>query len=214
MNSPETFRPAKPHSATRHLFRSVPWVVLEAGFNVVHGLSSVFAIGLLVPPGELGKASVALSTVLFIESFTSMGLQEAVIRSRSGDTITTDTAFCLALCFALAGVLLATIAAFPLGYLYDDYQITSLLLSSSSLLPLNALTLVPAAKLARKLRGGTLTKRMILGKFAGLATLFLFGLLGAGAWAVVVSAIATSAGGLFVLTLFATRFPRLRFDRP
>ncbi|MHC4050421.1 oligosaccharide flippase family protein [Bradyrhizobium sp. 25ACV] len=199
--------------ATRHLFRSVPWVMLEAGFNICHGLASIFAIGWLIAPSELGRASVALSTVLFIESFTSLGLQEAVIRARSGETLTTDTAFSLAILSGCCGVLLAGGAAVPLGYAYGSYEITALLFAAATIIPLNALLAVPAAMLARKVRGAALTKRMILGKLLGLTVLLLSGVFGTGAWAVVLSSIATSAGGLLVLALLTKRFPKFRFDK-
>jgi teichuronic acid exporter len=183
----------------------------EAFFNTLYGVSVVVVIGRFIAPVELGAASMAIATVALIEVVSSVGLQEAVVRSKSADTDVTDTAFVMAMAFAVLGMVACFVAAFLVSAAFGDRRLITLVLVASLLLPFNALATVPSAILRRKMRAGALTRRMIAGKILGLFTLSIAGVSGLGSWSLVLANLATSLGSLVMILMAMKRWPRMRF---
>jgi PST family polysaccharide transporter len=196
---------------TEKFVRSLPWAAGEALFNTLHGLLSVVVIGHFIAPAELGAASTATVTVNLVEVFSSAGLSEAVIRSKSADTIVTDTAFVLAMGLALLGTALCALAGFVTAAAFEDHRLIALTLAASLTLPLNAAAAVPSAILTRKMRAGALTRRIIGGKILGFIALSLGAASGLGPWSLVMAGLATSAGALAMMSTVVSRWPRVRF---
>lgn len=196
---------------THKFVRSLPWAAGEAFFNSFYGLLTVLVIGRFIAPVELGAASTAIAIVFLIEVLSSAGLQEAVVRSRSADTIVTDTAFVMAMGFSLAGAAICVPAAFLAAAVFGDHRLTFLTLAASLTLPLNALGTVPSAVLTRKMRAGVLTRRMVGGKTLGLIVLSSTAAFGFGPWSLILAGLATSAGSLVMILTATSRWPRLRF---
>jgi O-antigen/teichoic acid export membrane protein len=193
--------------------RSLPWAMGEAFFNTLYGVSVVVVIGRFIAPVELGAASTAIATVAVIEVVSSAGLQEAVVRSRSADTDVTDTAFIMAMTFAVLGMVVCYLAALGVAAAFGDRRLIALVLVASLLLPFNALAAVPTAILRRKMRAGVLTRRIIAGKILGLFTLSIAGVSGLGSWSLVLANLATSLGSLVTILMAMNRWPRMRFAR-
>jgi teichuronic acid exporter len=170
-------------------------------------------IGRFIAPVELGAASTAIATVAVIEVVSSAGLQEAVVRSRSADTDVTDTAFIMAMTFAVLGMVVCYLAALGVAAAFGDRRLIALVLVASLLLPFNALAAVPSAILRRKMRAGVLTRRIIAGKILGLFTLSIAGVSGLGSWSLVLANLATSLGSLVTILMAMNRWPRMRFAR-
>jgi O-antigen/teichoic acid export membrane protein len=198
---------------TRGLVRSLPWAAGEALYNALHGVLTVVVIGRFIAPEELGAAGTAIATVFLVEVASGAGLQDAVVRSKSADTMVTDTAFTVALAFALLGVAACGIAAYPVAIFMGDIRLWALILAASLLLPFNALAAIPAAIFARKMRASKLTLRLVGARILGFGTLCITGFLGWGAWSVVLASLATSLGSLALVLLASARRPRLRLAR-
>ncbi len=200
-------------SLTHKFVRSLPWAAGEALFNAAYGLGAIFIIGRFITPAELGAATTAISIVLLVEVLSAAGLQEAVVRARSADTLVTDTAFVLAICLSLAGAVLCAGAGLFAAALFEDERLLPLTLAASLALPLNAAGAAPAAVLTRKMRAALLTRRMIGARILGLSVLSLTAALGFGPWSLVLAALGTSAGSLVMVLTAAVRLPRFRFAR-
>jgi O-antigen/teichoic acid export membrane protein len=195
------------------LVRGLPWAIGESLFNVLYGVLTVVVIGRFIAPAELGAASTATATVLLIEVVSSAGILEAVVRSRSGDTRITDTAFVLAMVFAFLAMGLCALAAFPIAAMFGDDRLISLIIAASLLLPLNAFVAVPSAIMMRKMRASKLTRRMVGGRVFGLLTLSIFAAADCGAWSLILSNLATSLGSLIMILTASKRWPHIRFAR-
>ncbi len=195
------------------LIRGLPWVAGETFFNVLCGVLTVVLIGRFIAPVELGVATTALATVVLVELASKGGIPEAVIQSRSGDTIVTDTAFVVAMAFAFLGMGICAVAAYPLASMYGDNRLIALILAASLILPLNAFAAVPSAIMIRKMRAPKLTRRLIGGRSFGLITLCILGAIGWSAWTVVLSDLAASFGSLAMVLTAAKRWPHVRLSR-
>jgi teichuronic acid exporter len=198
---------------TQKLVRGIPWVAGETFFNVLCGVLTVVLIGRFISPAELGVASTATATVLLVELVSKAGIPEAVIRSKSGDTIVTDTAFVVAMACAFLGMGICALAAYPLASMYGDNRLIALIPAASLVLPLNAFAAVPSAIMIRKMRAPKLTRRLIGGRSFGLFSLCILGAIGWSAWTVVLSDVATSCGSLVMILTAAKRWPHIRLSR-
>jgi O-antigen/teichoic acid export membrane protein len=195
---------------TQKLVRGIPWAIGESFFNVLYGLLTVVVIGRFIAPAELGAASTATAAVFLIEVVSSAGILEAVVRSRSGDTLVTDTAFVMAMVFALLAMWLCALTAFPIAAMFGDDRLISLMIAASFLLPLNAFAAVPSAIMSRKMRASKLTRRVVGGRVLGLLTLSILAATGCGAWSLILSNLATSFGSLSMILMASKRWPHIR----
>jgi O-antigen/teichoic acid export membrane protein len=172
---------------TQKLVLGLPWAIGESLFNVLYGVLMVVVIGRFIAPAELGAASTATAAVLLIEVLSSAGILEAVVRSRSGHTLVTDTAFVMAMVFAFLAMGLCALAAFPIAAMFGDDRLISLTIAASLLLPLNAFAAVPPAIMSRKMRASKLTRRVVGGRVLVLLMLSILAAASCGAWSPVKS---------------------------
>jgi O-antigen/teichoic acid export membrane protein len=178
---------------------------------LLYGVLMVVVIGRFIAPAELGAASTATAAVLLIEVLSSTGILEAVVRSRSGHTLVTDTAFVMAMVFAFSAMGLCALAAFPIAAMFGDDRLISLTIAASLLLPLNAFAAVPSAIMSRKMRASKLTRRVVGGRVLGLLMLSILAAAGCGAWSLILSNLATSFGSLIMTLMASQRWPHIRF---
>lgn len=200
---------------TRHgrlLLKSIPWTIIDGVFCLLYAVGMVVLLGRLIRPEEFGLAGIALGLTQLTEAAYSTGLQEAVIRAKSGHTRLTDTAHTLVMGFSLAGAALCCLLAWPLARVYGQDALPGLVAAASLSLPLNALFAIPAARLGRKIRTKTLTSRMLLSKLFSALAFAGCALAGLGAWSVVLSVLAASLGSLALILWQTNRLPRLRWD--
>lgn len=200
-------------SAAAKVRKSVPWAMLEGAVNIGYGLSTVAIIGFFIAPGELGRAGIATATVLLVEAFTGLGLQEGVIRARSGDTATTDATFALACISASAGYVIAVAVAAIIAGLMHIEGVFPLTMLAALTIPFNALAAVPTAIMARKLRSKQLSLRIVSAKVVALMTLVICAVSGLGAASIVSSFVAAAGASCGLVWLITNRRPRFRPDR-
>lgn len=193
--------------------RAVPWTVFDGIFNAVYAAGMVLLLGRFVSPAELGLAGTALAVTQLLEATYLNGLQESAVRARSSHTALTDTAHTLTFLLALAAAGIACLLAPIVARIYGDPRLFALTMAASLILPFNALFSIPTAILTRKMRASVLTRRMILAKLFALLALATTGIMGLGAWSVVLSSFASSIGSFSLIALMMRRWPRFRFIR-
>lgn len=202
------------HARLKHqVVRAVPWSLAESVINGLVGVGTVLAYAWLLQPAEVGRATIALAGVGFLELVAALGLTEAVVGSRSGDTRVTDTAFTASLAATIAAAGLALALADPVAAFYGDPELAGLIRLAILLLVANTLMVVPTGMLTRKMRAGAVTVRMTLSRVTGLAIMIGLALAGYGASAIVLGmGLGAMASLIFVLATMR-RWPRPRFDR-
>lgn len=199
-----------PTSAAAKVRGSLPWVLSEGIVNIAYGLCMVAIIGIFIRPDELGRAGIATATTLLVEAFTALGLQEGVIRARSGDTLTTDATFALAGASAVLGYSIAVAIALLLSVTMSSPSIIGLTMLAALTIPLNAFAAVPIGILSRKLRTKQLSLRIMASKICSLFTLVVCAVAGLGGEAIVGSFVAAAGASCALVWWTIKRKPKFR----
>ena len=196
----------------RQVIRAVPWSVAEGVVSGLAGVALMFVLAWLLEPAEIGQATIALSVVGIAESLAQLGMAEAVVGAKSGDTRMSDTAFTTV---AVLGVLASGVCyllAGPIGHFYRDPHVIDLVQVAALILPLNALVAVPTGLFIRKMRASVVTLRMTVARIATIAATGILAFLHFGAWALVLGTLIGSCVTLAVVLPLMPRLPRLRFS--
>jgi O-antigen/teichoic acid export membrane protein len=195
----------------RQVIRAMPWSLAESLVNGLAGLALTFILAWFLEPTEVGQATIALAVVGVIEIVAGLGMAEAVVGAKSGDTRVTDTAFTTVLLLAVVAAGTCAFLAAPVGRFYNDPHVAQLLAVAALILPVNALVAIPTALLIRKMRAAALTLRMMTGRVTTIFATAVLAYLHFGAWALVLGALIGSCTSLVVIALMTSRWPRLQF---
>jgi O-antigen/teichoic acid export membrane protein len=193
------------------VIRAVPWTVAEGVLNGIAGIVLMFVMAWLLEPAEIGQATIALAVVGVAEIVTQLGMVEALVGARSGDTKTSDTAFTTVVVLAFIGAGLCYFLAGPIGHFYREPHVIALLQVAALVLPLNALVAIPTGLFIRKMRAAAVTLRMTTSRIAMIVATAILAWLHFGAWALVLGTLAGSCVTLLVMLPMMPRWPRLRF---
>ena len=153
----------------RQVIGAVPWSIAEGLVNGLAGLALTFVLAWFFEPTEVGQATIALAIVGVIEIIAGIGLVEAFIGARSGDTLVSDTAFTAVFSLAVVAVVVCWFLAGPIGRFYDQPHVSELLQVAALILPVNAIAAIPTGLLVRKMRAAVLTLRMTTGRVVTIA---------------------------------------------
>jgi O-antigen/teichoic acid export membrane protein len=196
----------------RQVIRAVPWSVAESVVNGLAGLSLTFVLAWLLEPSEIGQATIALSVVGVVEIVAGLGMVEALVGARSGDTRVSDTAFTTVFVLALVAAAGCWLLAGPIGRFYGEPDVIKLLEGAAFILPVNALVAIPTALFTRKMRAAALTLRMMTARIATIVATAAFAFFHFGAWALVLGTLAGSVVTLLTIVPLMSRWPRPRFS--
>jgi O-antigen/teichoic acid export membrane protein len=197
----------------RRVIGAVPWSVAESVVNGLAGLALTFVLAWFLEPMEVGQATIALAVVGVIEIIAGLGLVEALIGAKSGDTRVSDTAFTAVFFFAAVAAGLCWFLAGPIGRFYGQPHVAQLLEVAALILPVNALAAIPTGLLVRKMRAAVLTLRMMTGRVVTILATAVLAYLHYGAWALVLGTLAGSCANVLILAPAMLRWPRPRFSR-
>ena len=196
----------------RQVIRALPWSVAESVVNGLAGVGLMFVLAWLLEPAEIGPATIALSVVGVAEVIAGLGMVEALVGARSGDTRVSDTAFTVVVGAAVAAAGACWLLAGPVGRLYGEPHVTELLKIAAFILPVNALVAIPTGLFIRKMRAAAVTVRMTVSRVATILATGVLAYLHFGAWAVVLGTLIGSCITLAVIFPLMPRVPRLRFS--
>lgn len=195
----------------RRLLKATPWAMAESAIMATASLVTTLVIARILNPGDFGLASVAIATVALVQVFSLAGMPEALVRSPHVDTSLTDTAFWAIGGMGVAGWLVCLGLSVPIALLYDEPRLAALIAVHGAVCFLASLMAVPQSLLIRKLRTRTFAIRTLALKLTTTAVTIGLALSGAGAWAIVLGAVAGDLIGCIVLWSFQPRRPKLRF---
>jgi O-antigen/teichoic acid export membrane protein len=196
----------------RQVIRAVPWSVAESVVNGLAGVALIFILAWLLEPAEIGQATIALSVVGVAEIIAGLGMVEALVGARSGDTRTSDTAFTTVVVLAFGAAGACYLLAGPVGRFYHEPHVTDLLEVAALILPVNALVAIPTGLFIRKMRAAAVTLRMTAARVGTILATGILAYLHFGAWAVVLGTLIGSCVTLLVTLPMMPRLPRLRFS--
>lgn len=199
-------------SRLRRRFPStVAWAGAESVFLASISVISLLFVVRLVGPTAFGEASLAIVLVSLVDVALSGGIMEALIRHRSADTRTLDTALWTRLLLALAALGACLAGSGLVESLYGP-KVMLLFMVYAFTIPLNALSESPSAVLIRKYRTRRLALITIGSRVTTLLGTLALAFSGFEAWSIVLGAIAGSVVNAGALWIRAPRLPRLQFD--
>jgi PST family polysaccharide transporter len=196
----------------RQVIRAVPWSVAESVVNGLAGVGLMFVLAWLLEPAEVGQATIALSVVGVAEVIAGLGMVEALVGARSGDTRVSDTAFTAVVGAAVVASGACYLLAGPVGRLYGEPHVTELLKIAALILPVNALVAIPTGLFIRKMRAAAVTVRMTVSRVATILATGVLAYFHFGSWALVLGTLAGSCVTLLIILPLMPRVPRLRFS--
>lgn len=195
-----------------NLKASLGWIIAEGTANALYGLILTLLTAAILGPEDLGRGMLAMTVVLTVETFSALGLQDAVIRARSISTKWSDAAATLAITLSFVGFAACVALASPMAAIFDEPVLVQLIPLAAVVLITNALAAVPTALLIRKFRAEIIARRTVFSKVLGLIVFVVAGMTGFGPWAIIFGYLGTSFCALFVTWIFAKRWPRLNWD--
>ena len=107
--------------------RGAGWIVGFRMFTRILGSSSTFVVGSLLLPSEFGLWALGTASMQMMETFSYVGVEDALVREKAPSRDLYDTAFTLNL---IRGVLIAVIllvAAYPASILYTEPALVSIM---------------------------------------------------------------------------------------
>ena len=108
--------------------RGVGWIVGFRMFTRILGSASTFVVAGLLLPAEFGLWALGIATMQMVETFSYVGVEDALVREKTPTRDLYDTAFTLNL---LRGVLIAVIllaGAYPASVLYTEPSLVFIML--------------------------------------------------------------------------------------
>lgn len=196
----------------RQVVRALPWSVAESIVNGLAGVGLMFVLAWLLEPAEIGQATIALSVVGVAEVIAGLGMVEALVGARSGDTRVSDTAFTTVVGAGVIAAAICYLLAGPVGNLYREPHVTELLHVAALILPANALVAIPTGLFIRKMRAAAVAVRMTVSRVATILATGVLAYLHFGAWALVLGTLIGSCVTLAIVLPLMPRVPRFRFS--
>jgi O-antigen/teichoic acid export membrane protein len=188
---------------------SMVMVVVMQGTKIVTGI----ALARLLTPGEYGLAGMALVFSSLVLTFSDLSMGAALVQRKQITEADRSTVFWTSAAIGLGLTLLGIAVAGPLASFYGQPQVRPLFAVVSFSFLLVALQTTQASLLQREMRFRVITMRVAAANVAGGIVGVGAAVFGAGAWAIIVSSLCTSAVSTILLWSFSSWRPRLTYSR-
>lgn len=190
--------------------RAAKWAFIESVAGSVLSFVSLLVVARLLKPSDFGVAAAVLITSGLVQTLTTQGMSDAMVRHRSGHTSITSAANSLALILGTCGWIFCLATAPLLALALDEPQLAPMLMVHSFTCVLAGLVVIPTARLTRKLRIKKLTFLNFTQKlFTTLSTIFL-AFVGVGPWAIIVGSL---IGAFYATGTFMAMSPQKKIFR-
>ena len=213
VEAPAQRRELGDHEIRGRILTGFKWSMATAGVMQVTQIVTSLVLVRLLSPRDYGLAGMTLlfQGIVVVVADVSMGA--ALIQRREITEADRSTMFW---CTAAIGILLTVsglLLSGPLADFYNQPAVRPLFAVLSLSFVLTALQMTPQALLDREMQFKLVNLRIggaaIVGSTVALTAAFL----GAGAWALVLGQVATSASGLLLIWACCSWRPRLLFSR-
>lgn len=199
-----------PAEVRRRSLRGWLALALRGGAGKALTLAGLVVLSRALAPADFGAFAVLQVPLGLLALLADAGLHAALVQRPALTPDDEAAGFTLRLLLAAALGAAAALLAGPLARLYQLDDAAAWALRLLALGPLiNALGTVPGMRLTRALRWGRLAWAEFGSLLAGQAAAVALALAGAGLWALVAGALATTLAGTLLVNLFAPWRPRL-----
>lgn len=176
------------------MINGVFWSAIEKYSGLVVSLVVSMILARLLSPDEYGVVAIATVFTQFLSMFCTMGIAPAIIHRDDLDEADLNNIYTFSL---IIGVLLSVsffILSWPISFLYDNGQLTSVCQILSIQLFFSAANMVPNALMNKNRRFKEIAKRTLLLQLISctLAIIAAFG--GMGVYSLLISPVLTSIG--------------------
>lgn len=196
----------------RRATRSIGWVVAERWGSKFLALGVLIVLTRLLDPSDFGLVALATSVISILAVLVDSGLTTALIQKRQLDPKDASTAFWASLGTAVALAIALVLLAPLLATAFNEPQLAPVLQVLSLVLPISALSRIPAGLLEREFDFKSLSVRQLIGSVGGAATSIPLALMGFGVWALVAQTVAGAAVGTIALWASTSWRPRFEFS--
>jgi len=209
-----TFEDSEPESDLGRLaVRAVGWAALQKWSSRLTSLLAFLLLARLLQPEDFGLIAIASIFVGLTNVLSDGGFGTYLVQVTEIDKRTTSTSFWTTIVTSvlLAGLLCA--AAPGLAALLGEDKLTAVLLVLALSIPIQALSVTPAALLRRQLQFRALALRGFVATISSAAVAVGMAFAGFGVWSLVAQALVNGAVSAAVLWTVSTWRPSRAYDR-
>ncbi|MGX1701064.1 lipopolysaccharide biosynthesis protein [Microbacterium sp. NPDC055357] len=199
-------------SLGRRFAGSAGWVLIEQWSTKGLSLLLFAILARLLTPADFGLVALATAILAILQVLVNSGFSKALIQKRALDPEDASTAFWTSALLAVAMYGLLVLIAPLLARAFDQPDLHAVLIVLGAILPLSALSRVPAALLSREFAFKTLSLRTMIATLGGAVIALPLAICGFGVWALVAQAVAEAAIAVVVLWTSTTWRPRWEFS--
>jgi O-antigen/teichoic acid export membrane protein len=193
--------------------RNVGWVIVEKWGVRLVTLGVFTILTRTVSSESFGLISIVTIFTAILAVFVDAGFSKSLVQRKGLTDLDIVTAFWTSNVIALVAYLIVFFSAPLLETLFDADGLTLVLRIMGISLLIASTSSIPAALLERAMLFRTLAFRNLVGTFSGALVAVPLALLGAGIWAIVAQALATSTAAAIALWARSTWRPKFRYSK-
>jgi O-antigen/teichoic acid export membrane protein len=191
--------------------RGANWMVAWRFANRVLGLVSMLVLLRLLAPEDFGLITLAFSFSQALETFTALGVEAQIIRSRNADRDLYDTGFTFnALRAALLAVLVAA-GSGPVSAWFGEPRLRALLLAIAAHVFIKGIGSIRTVAFQRDLAFHKVFILQMAPRLVQIVVNIVFAVLLRNYWAIIIGTFAWGLSGLVIGYVMAPYRPRLTF---
>jgi O-antigen/teichoic acid export membrane protein len=174
------------------LASNAKWLAVAQLGKVAIQLVSMTVLARLLEPRYYGVLAIANSVIAFAMLFRDLGTTAALIQTRDLTEETKSTAFWISVSMGSALFLIMLALAYPASRYYQEPELMWVLVITSLIFPITAISAVPATLLERSGRFREIAVAEVAAQLLGLITAVTMALAGAGVYSLAVPGVLSS----------------------
>ena len=174
-----------PDSILRKTARGAGWAIGWRLLTRLLGFGSMLILARLLVPGDFGLVALATGFAQGIAAFSSLGMDEAVIRQRLATREVYDTAFTINLIRGLGTALIVAACAWPVAGFFHDPRLAPVLLALAACALITAFENIGTIEFRRDFVFDKEFKLLLLPRLAGILTTITAAALWRSHWALI-----------------------------
>lgn len=196
----------------RRFVGSAGWVLLEQWSTKGVSLLLFAILARLLTPADFGLVALATAILAILQVFVNSGFSKALIQKPKLAPADASTAFWTSAAISVVVYGALVLCAPLLASAFRQPELALVLIVMGSILPISALSRVPAALLSRDFAFKKLSLRTMASTIAGAVIALPLAVYGAGVWALVAQAVAEAVIAVVVLWTSTSWRPRWEFS--
>jgi O-antigen/teichoic acid export membrane protein len=151
----------------------------------VLGFANTLILARLLVPGDFGLVAIATGFSQSIQAFSSLGIDEAVIRQKSASRATYDTAFTINLIRGVATAVIVALCSWPMAQFFGDSRLVPVLWALAGCSLVTAFENIGTIEFRREFNFEREFRLLLLPRIASVTVTIVAGLIWRSHWALV-----------------------------